>query len=168
MVFDWSPEPPREVDDRMSYPTQAVLVESDESEDDMLGQAPSGYELLAQGPVLGPSSDEENESDSDSAPTNELGLTASANVNTQADVGLPSTSQVVVQRTSEVQEVDLLYSTATSRPDLAVDCDQVRAAMVGFTLPPSAIPAWAANIPEGQLTTLLTQQIQRIQGQSNS
>lgn len=64
---------------------------------------------------------------------------------------------------SEIDEVTAVYSSTSSRPDININCDEVRAAMAGFSLPPSAIPSWAANIPESQWTSTLTQQIQRIQ-----
>jgi len=161
MVSALSPEPPQEADDRMSFPSQAVAVESDESEDDMLGNAPPGYELLSQGPVVGPSSDEESDSDT------ELPEGENATTNTVPGADHPPASDNA-RRPSEVEEVDRLYSAPSLRPELSVDCEQVRAAMVGFTLPPSAIPPWAVNIPEAQLASLLTQQIQRIQGNSSN
>lgn len=67
------------------------------------------------------------------------------------------------RRLNEVEEVDQLYSTSALRPQMTVDCDEVRAAMAGFSLPPSAYPAWAANVPESQWATTLAQHIQRIQ-----
>ncbi|KAG8253777.1 hypothetical protein J6590_025949 [Homalodisca vitripennis] len=72
------------------------------------------------------------------------------------------------RRRSEVEEVDRLYSTPALRPEIAVDCDEVRAAMSGFSLPPSAFPPWATGVPEAEWATVLTQHIQRIQSGHNS
>lgn len=58
MVNNWYPDPPRDMEDDMSMPSENVAVESEDSEDEMLGNAPPGYELLPQGPALGLSSDE--------------------------------------------------------------------------------------------------------------
>lgn len=58
MVNSWYPDPPRDMEDDMSMPSENVAVESEDSEDEMLGNAPPGYELLPQGPALGLSSDE--------------------------------------------------------------------------------------------------------------
>lgn len=58
MVKNWYPDPPRDMEDDMSMPSENVAVESEDSEDEMLGNAPPGYELLPQGPALGLSSDE--------------------------------------------------------------------------------------------------------------
>ncbi|XP_047119263.1 uncharacterized protein LOC124802493 isoform X1 [Schistocerca piceifrons] len=39
----------------------------------------------------------------------------------------------------------------------------VRAAMEGFNLPPTAVPAWASNVPEEQWTDMLRQRITTLQ-----
>uniref|UniRef100_A0A1B6LUE6 Male-enhanced antigen 1 n=1 Tax=Graphocephala atropunctata TaxID=36148 RepID=A0A1B6LUE6_9HEMI len=155
MVCNWSPDPPRDVDDRMSVPSQVVAVESDDSEEEAVGNAPPGYELLPQGPAVGVSSDEEEESDTEAS--------AEADPSSRQPTEPPSTPEALARRRSEVEEVDQLYSTPALRPEMAVDCDQVRAAMSGFSLPPSAFPPWAAGVPEVDWATVLTQHIQRIQ-----
>lgn len=60
MVCNWSPEPPRDIDDRLSMPLQVVVDGSDESEDEVLGNGPPGYELLPQGLSQEVSSEEVN------------------------------------------------------------------------------------------------------------
>lgn len=65
-------------------------------------------------------------------------------------------------RRNEVQEIAALYASDAPRPDIDVNCDEVRAAMSGFTLPQSSIPLWAENIPEAQWATTLMQQLQRL------
>lgn len=53
-----NPDPPKEIVGRISIPSEIVAVESDDSDEDVLGNAPPGYELLPQGPTQGLSSDE--------------------------------------------------------------------------------------------------------------
>uniref|UniRef100_A0A1B6G9S1 Male-enhanced antigen 1 n=1 Tax=Cuerna arida TaxID=1464854 RepID=A0A1B6G9S1_9HEMI len=165
MVCNWSPDPPRAMDDHMSVPSQVMTVESDDSEEETLGNAPQGYELLPQGPAVGLSSEEEEESDSE---TSGSVAVATAVSSSSQPSEVPSTSDPLARRRSEVEEVDRLYSTPALRPEIAVDCDQVRAAMSGFSLPPSAFPPWAAGVPETEWSTVLTQHIQRIQAGHNN
>lgn len=68
----------------------------------------------------------------------------------------------VQARRSEVEEIAALYAPDAPKPDFSVNCDEVRAAMSGFTLPPSSIPPWAENIPEAQWATALLQQLQKL------
>ena len=71
-------------------------------------------------------------------------------------------------RRNEIEEVASLYAADAPRPDISVNCDEVRAAMSGFTLPPSSIPPWAENIPEAQWATTLMQQLQRLLAKDDS
>ncbi|XP_046664121.1 uncharacterized protein LOC124356887 [Homalodisca vitripennis] len=163
MVCNWSPDPPRDIDDHMFVPSQVMTVESDDSDEETLGNAPPGYELLPQGPAVGLSSEEEEESDSETSGS--VAVTVSSS---RQPSEVPSTSDALARRRSEVEEVDRLYSTPALRPEIAVDCDEVRAAMSGFSLPPSAFPPWATGVPEAEWATVLTQHIQRIQSGHNS
>lgn len=58
MVSEWFPEPPQDTAERLSAPSQVVIVDDEVSDDETLGFAPAGYELLAHS-LNGLSSDDE-------------------------------------------------------------------------------------------------------------
>ncbi|XP_075225535.1 uncharacterized protein LOC142326744 isoform X2 [Lycorma delicatula] len=61
---------------------------------------------------------------------------------------------LVQQQNRSVEENDMhdancsLRIANDARSDITINCDQVKAAMIGFTLPPSAIPEWAKGISD--------------------
>lgn len=169
MVGDWSPDPPREADEQLTNSTHAVFFESEDSEEDTYTNPPIGYELLF-APSTGLTSDEEEESDNcedvnheEEENSEEVGETSVAGLSAPSSaVPLDVTEHLAQVRRSEIEEVAALYTPDAPRPDISVNCDEVRAAMSGFTLPPSSIPPWAENIPEAQWAAALMQQLQRL------
>uniref|UniRef100_A0A1B6CS64 Male-enhanced antigen 1 n=1 Tax=Clastoptera arizonana TaxID=38151 RepID=A0A1B6CS64_9HEMI len=154
MVNEWFPEPPQDTEGRLSAPSQIVFVEDELSDDDLAGFAPTGYELLS---LQGFTTDEEEDSnEEEDIPINEP-------VHSRETSEQPADPETV----SEVEvQASFLNAPTSTRSDINVNFDEVRAAMVGFTLPPSSIPPWAANIPESQWTNTLIHHIQRIQSTS--
>ena len=60
-------------------------------------------------------------------------------------------------------QIFVKVDSCESRTDIDVNCDEIRAAMSNITLPPSAIPSWASEIPEAQWTSYLTARINSLQ-----
>lgn len=168
MVGDWSPDPPREADEQLTNSTQAVFFESEDSEEDTYTNPPIGYELLF-APSTGLTSDEEESDSCEDADhegeedSEEVGETSVAGPSTSSPaVPLDAAEHLAQARRSEIEEVAALYASDAPRADINVNCDEVRAAMSGFTLPPSSIPPWAENIPEAQWAATLMDQLQRL------
>lgn len=167
MVGDWSPDPPREVDDHLTNSSHTVVFGSDDSDEEPNTSPPVGYELLF-APGTGLTSDEEEESDNSEDDNNEeqendeVDQVAGPSATTSSTIPLDVTEHLTQARRSEVDEIAVLYAPGALRPDISVNCDEVRAAMSGFTLPPSSIPPWAENIPEAQWAATLMQQLQRL------
>ncbi|KAK9507675.1 hypothetical protein O3M35_007480 [Rhynocoris fuscipes] len=72
----------------------------------------------------------------------------------------------------EVTEDNEVTSESTQKPavseepprqDIVINLDEVREAMSNVTLPDSAIPPWAAEVPESQWTSFLLTRIRNIQ-----
>ncbi|XP_073990331.1 uncharacterized protein [Rhodnius prolixus] len=144
MVVLWSPEPSRSKDDCFTREdTSHIVMLDDDSEDDSILPF-FGYELLPHDINNEYIQEAELGSDSDSSEGEEL---------IQDEVPTSEGLHKPVTVTSEEHP----------RQDIVIDLDEVRAAMSNITLPDSAIPPWAANVPESQWTSFLVTRIRNMQ-----
>lgn len=146
-----APDPPAyPIDESLPHnfnPPLAVPNSDDSDNEFEEQQAYDGYTLLGQheliaGPTVNNNDDSENEFDGESIVAGE------DNEQTEGESGFPP------ELTAGRAELAALWNNTPvgdSSNGIAMDderSDQIKAAMAGFSLPPSAVPAWASNIPE--------------------
>lgn len=146
-----APDPPTyPADENSSSNYDAALpgVHSDDSDNENEEQAYEGYTLLGQHDVIGGPLPENDDSDfeSDNVGVDETQI--GGQTDDQAALATPPSL------TAGRVELAALWNSAPvedSSTSIAMDDErsaQIKAAMAGFSLPPSAVPAWASDIPE--------------------
>lgn len=131
------PEPPQTSDDHFSVNTDVILAT--DSEDDEENNY-EGYQPLPLNPEEA-HSDTEEEENSDNA------ASASASYGNSAAASSNSVPPIERAEESLVKEV---WASAPPK-DIEMDSskvDEVKQAMLNFSLPERAIPEWANNVPE--------------------
>ncbi|KAJ1526665.1 hypothetical protein ONE63_008247 [Megalurothrips usitatus] len=140
-----APDPPAyPIDESLPHnfnPPLAVPNSDDSDNEFEEQQAYDGYTLLGQHELIaGPTVNNNDDS------VRQLCL--QTNIFSQGESGFPP------ELTAGRAELAALWNNTPvgdSSNGIAMDderSDQIKAAMAGFSLPPSAVPAWASNIPE--------------------
>nr|CAD7432861.1 unnamed protein product [Timema monikensis] len=186
MVAQWLPEPGEENTISSVSPEVVMnIAESSDSEDEVAEPSEQGYQPLSQEDPSslvvtqsGSSDEESNENASggvgiDGTHGEEEGAIAmdiKLNITSNQRKGSFSkeTSDEIpihfnVHTTGEQVQV---WSGPTAQPDIEIgaeQAEQIRTAMSSFTLPSSAIPAWAASVPEDEWKQQLLARIKNLQ-----
>jgi len=147
MVQEWSPEPCDEGDSVDSIPPSIEVFESDGSEDD--GNQHFGYVQLP----LDPSDFNSN--------TGALQDTIEEDGWTE----FPNATSIAPELSNLAADSEIITDEPAERQDININCDVVKEVMSSVTLPPSAFPPWALEIPESQWTSFI---LERINSQQDS
>ncbi|XP_047002406.1 uncharacterized protein LOC124619841 isoform X2 [Schistocerca americana] len=154
MVNDWSPEPPREAEEVSCNNSEIAPfgLTSSDSDDDSVH--PDGYEPLTN-MALEEAENEVTDTDSFGGDTEWFEQqNGDAEIELSRDL-LPQASNGSISQLWAGPARDIALGTEGAAA--------VRAAMEGFSLPPTAVPAWASTVPEEQWTDMLRQRITTLQ-----
>nr|CAD7447573.1 unnamed protein product [Timema bartmani] len=185
MVAQWLPEPGEENAISSVSPEVVMnIAESSDSEDEVAEPSEQGYQPLSQEDPSslvvtqsGSSDEESNENASggvciDGPHGEEAAIDMGIKLNTTSNERKGSFSKETsdeipihfnVHTTGEQVEV---WSNPTAQPNIEIgaeQAEQIRTAMSSFTLPSSAIPAWAASVPEDEWKQQLLARIKNLQ-----
>ncbi|KAE8738397.1 hypothetical protein FOCC_FOCC016119 [Frankliniella occidentalis] len=157
-----APDPPvYPVDDENlphTYDVALAAHNSDDSDNEVEGhsnQAYDGYTLLGQHEFVGGTHVNDGDSDGEGEVIN------------QNDIRSADDESVELPEAGRAELVALWNSTPVDMTSNSIAMDdersaQIRAAMAGFSLPPSAVPAWASSIPEELWKEKLLDKLQQV------
>ncbi|KAK3930321.1 Male-enhanced antigen 1 [Frankliniella fusca] len=157
-----APDPPAFPVDEESLPHTYNVAAVDDSDNEVEEQQVyDGYTLLGQHEFGGGAHVNDEDSDVEPEETNQIDNRPAEDETAQ----LPEAGREELLALWNSTPVGVTSNSITMDDERSA---QIRAAMAGFSLPPSAVPAWASSIPEEMWKEKLLDKLQQVTKNSGS